>query len=64
MKGMLIDEAYKVLMNAKYGNTVSATVYNDWAANNGMPLFPHPDYIDVNDYDAFYNVCYYYMMGD
>jgi len=65
MKGMLIDNAYKVLVLAKAGNAVSAACFNDWVAQNKpMPLFPHPDYDAVKSYDDFYNICYYYIFGD
>lgn len=64
MKKMLIDEAYKVLVNAKAGNGVSATVYNDWAEKNKLPLLPDPEYDKVNTYEDFYNLTYYYWFGD
>jgi hypothetical protein len=61
---MLIDNAYKVLVLAKSGNTLSAACFNDWAKVNSMPTFPHPDYDKVKTYTDFYNVCYYYIFGD
>lgn len=61
---MLIDNAYKVLVLAKSGNMLSAACFNDWAKDNSMPAFPHPDYEAVRTYEDFYNVCYYYIFGD
>lgn len=65
MKGeMLIDKAYKVLLEARKGNRVSASCYNDWAMSNKMPLCDSPEYDKVNTYEDFYGVCYYYIFGD
>jgi hypothetical protein len=64
MKDMLIDEAWKVLQQAKAGNSVSATVYNLWAETKKMPPLENSEYDTVLTYDDFYNVCYYYMFGD
>ena len=63
MKDMLIDEAWKVLANAKAGNSVSVSVYNQWAANKKLPLLPDTEYDAVNTYDDFYNLTYYYWFG-
>lgn len=64
MSHMLIDNAYKVLLNARSGNSVSAACYNDWAAKNKMPTSDSPEYDTVKSYEDFYNLCYYYIFGD
>ena len=65
MKGeMLIDKAYKVLVEARKGNKLSAACYNDWAMANKLPLCDSPEYEKVKEYGDFYNVCYYYIFGD
>ena len=55
---MDIDNAYKVFLNAKSGNMVSAVVYNEWAVKWNMPLVPDPVYDPVNTYDDFYELAY------
>lgn len=61
---MLIDDAWKVLEEAKDGNQVSVTVYNEWAQTQGMPTLPHTEYDKVKTYDDFYNLVFYFTMSD
>lgn len=63
-KDMLIDEAWRILQQAKTGNAVSATVYNLWAESKRLPTLPSSEYDTVFTYDDFYSMCYYYMFGD
>ena len=64
MSEILLPDAFKMLMLAKAGNEVSATAYNMWSAENGLPLLPNDEYDAVMTYNDFYNVAYYYIFGN
>ncbi len=64
MSSMLIDKAYKVLVEARNGNKLSAACFDDWATGNKMPPHDSPEYDKMKDYGDFYNICYYYIFGD
>ena len=64
MKGnMLVDRAYKVLVEARKGNKLSAACYDDWSEKNGMPPHDSPEYDKVHSYEDFYSVAYYFIFG-
>jgi hypothetical protein len=63
MRDMNIEEAYKVLVNAKSGNSLSGVCYNEWAKCKRMPILPSSEYDKVNSYDDFYDLAYYCMFG-
>ena len=60
----LLPDAFKLLMLVKRGNRISEDVYNQYAVKNRMPKFPNPEYDKINTLDEFYNLVYYYTMGD
>ena len=61
---MLIDNAFKVLLEARRGNRLSAACFDDWADVNKMPLSNSPEYETVKTSEDFYQVCYYHTFGD
>ncbi len=64
MRDMNIEEAYKVLVNAKSGNSLSSACFDDWSKKNRMPAHNSPEYDKVKSYDDFYSVAYYFIFGN
>jgi hypothetical protein len=62
---ILVDAAYKLLCEAKEGNAVSLTKFNEFAKENGLCLYsPETPYNGIASYDEFYNIVYYSTMLD
>ncbi len=51
---MLIDDAYKTLIQAKNGNLVAFNAFNEWASGYCVPGLPNEMWDQVNSYDDFW----------